>query len=243
MFVDESGCIAFGPGDDKYFIFAMILPKSGKELSRCIKNFNAYLIRNGWNPDVEVKASNIWHSPNNPKIPDTYKFKASREQVMKDALSNIAALDIKIEYLVVKLDTLKESLKRLPNTILYNFFGVQLLKQPLMFYDDVQLYIDKRSKEYHDLLKFDGYIETQIATCRAVKDKPKLALTIRHYSSKCSQGLTGSERANVDFAIRGIEAADFACWAVRSKFEKSDDRWIKLIEKKIGWKQTLYFKV
>jgi hypothetical protein len=241
IFVDESGCISFGPDDDKFFIFVMLSPKSGKELSKCIKNFNAHVIRKGWNPSVEIKASNVWHAPKNPDIPNAYAYKNDRETPMREVLARIGRLDLRIEYLVVKLDTVKASLRNVSNAILYNYFSWQLLKGPLSFWEDIELFIDKRSREYHHLFKFDGYIEGQAAICRAQKNRAKLNLTIHHYSSNSSDGLSGTERGRVDFGIRGIEAADFVCWAIRSKFENGDDQWFRLIEGKVRWTQHLYF--
>jgi hypothetical protein len=142
----------------------------------------------------------------------------------------------------IQLDTVKASLRNVHNAILYNYFSWQLLKGPLTFWQDVELFIDKRSREYHNLLKFDGYIEGQAAICRAQKNRPELNLTIHHYASNSSDGLSGTERGVVDFGIRGIEAADFVCWAVRSKFEKGKDRWFRLIEGKVRWTQHPYFK-
>ncbi len=59
LFLDESGTLAFGKGGTAFFVMAFVAPKSGKQLSKCIKNSNAHLMRNGWNPDVEIKASNV----------------------------------------------------------------------------------------------------------------------------------------------------------------------------------------
>lgn len=59
IFVDESGDLGFGCGT-KYFVLAFLAPLVGKKLSKAVKNFNAHLIRNGWNQAVEIKASNVW---------------------------------------------------------------------------------------------------------------------------------------------------------------------------------------
>ena len=63
VFMDESGSLGFGPGGTEYFVLAIISPESGSALNKCMKNFNAHLIANGWNPKVEIKASNVWNSP------------------------------------------------------------------------------------------------------------------------------------------------------------------------------------
>lgn len=76
--MDESGDLGFGCGT-AYFIVGFIAPASGKELSKAIKNFNAHLIRKGWNKAVEIKATNLWHAPKNPNIPSTYAYKNTPE--------------------------------------------------------------------------------------------------------------------------------------------------------------------
>ena len=53
VFMDESGDLGFGCGT-KYFVIAFVTPDIGKQLSKCVKNFNAHLIRNGWNKAVEI---------------------------------------------------------------------------------------------------------------------------------------------------------------------------------------------
>jgi hypothetical protein len=45
IFMDESGSIGFSAGGTTYFILAFAAPREGKKLSKCIKNFNAHLIR------------------------------------------------------------------------------------------------------------------------------------------------------------------------------------------------------
>lgn len=45
----------------------------------------------------------------------------------------------------------------------------------------------------------------------------------------------------MEYGVRGLEAADFVCWAIKKKYENNDDTWYSLIEKRIKWKQHLYF--
>jgi hypothetical protein len=242
LFLDESGALAFGKGGTAFFVMALVAPKSGKQLSKCIKNFNAHLIRRGWNPEVEIKASNIWHAAKNEKIPVGYAYKHKREEPMRFVLDRIAQIDLYVEYVVVRLDTISEHLRDVPNAILYNYFAWQLLKGPLCYFPEVTLFCDRRNREYHHLLKFDGYIEGQAAIERANKKKPPLKLHIEHCYWRSPLESSGPERVAAEFGVRGVEAADFVCWAIKSKFEDGKDAWLSLIEKKIRWFQHLYFQ-
>jgi hypothetical protein len=241
LFLDESGTLAFGTGGTAFFVMAFVAPKSGKQLNKCIKNFNAHLLRNGWNPEVEIKASNIWHAAKNEKIPVGYAYKQKREVPMQFVLDRIAQLDLYIEYVVVKLDTIKQHLREVQNAILYNFFAWQLLKGPLCYFPEVSLYCDRRNREYHHLLKFDGYIEAQAAIERANTDKAALKLQIEHCYWRSPREVSGAERVAAEFGVRGVEAADFVCWAIKSKYEDEKETWFSLVEKKVRWPQFLYF--
>jgi len=241
IFMDESGSIGFTPGGTNYFVLAFIAPKIGKTLSKCIKNINAHLIRSGWNKDVEIKASNIWHSPKNKDIPDSYKYKNDPSVPMEYILKEIARIDGYIEYAIVKLDTVSSGLRTAPNAILYNYFSWQLLKGALCYFKNVDLFADRRNCEYHNLMKFDGYIEGKAGIERAEKGLPPINLAICHYHSGSPTECKAEERAIVDFGVRGIQAADFVCWAIKWKFENGNDKWYSLIEKRIKWKQHLYF--
>jgi hypothetical protein len=238
--MDESGDLGFGVGS-KYLILAFISPESGKTLNKMMKNINAHLIRNGWNPDLEIKASNVWYSPSQDEQPPSYKYKNLREIPMEYILRSIADLDGYIEYTAIKLDTVSDGLKTAPSGILYNYFAWQLLKGPLCHFPVVSLYVDRRNREYHSLLKFDGYIEGQAGIARAERKRDPITLKICHYHSRSADDCKPEERGQVHFGVRGLQAVDFVCWAIKRKFENNENRWYSMIEKQIRWKQHLYF--
>jgi hypothetical protein len=60
IFMDESGDLGFGRGT-AHFILAFIAPEIGKTLNKRVKNFNAHLLRRGWNPAIEIKATRALH--------------------------------------------------------------------------------------------------------------------------------------------------------------------------------------
>jgi len=241
IFLDESGDLGFGTGSS-YFVVAFISPESGKALNKLVKNFNAHLITNGWNNNVEIKASNIWHCPSNSKIPAAFKYKNDPAIPLEFLYKAIAGIDCYIEYVVVKLDTVSDKLQTAPTAILYNYFALQLLKGPLCYFPAIELFVDRRNREYHNLLKFDGYIEGKIGIERAEKGLSPLNLKIHHYHENSSNECRSEERPLVEFGMRGIEAADFVCWAIKSRFERGQDKWYRLIEKRVRWKRHLYFE-
>lgn len=242
IFMDESGSIGFSTGSTAYFVLALTAPDSGKQLSKCIKNFNAHLIRNGWNPKVEIKASNVWHAPKNEDIPETYKYKRNPAVPMKHILAAIADIPGRVECALIKMDTLAPGLKKIPNCILYNYFSWHLLENSCCLHPAIELSVDRRNREYHDQLKFDGYIEGTAAVARANKSLPALNLKIHHlHWNSANDERKAEERPKVQFRVRGIEAADFICWAIKRKYENQDDQWFKIIEKLVKCKKCMFF--
>jgi hypothetical protein len=161
---------------------------------------------------------------------------------MEAILNSIAGIKGYIEYAVVKLDTVTPGLQTAPCAILYNYFSWLLLRGPLCYFPQIELFVDRRTREKHHLLKFDGYIEGKAGIERAERNKPPLQLAIRHYHADSVNEHKAEARAIVEYGVRGIEAADFVCWAIKKKFENGDDRWYKIIEPKIKWHQKLYFQ-
>lgn len=224
IFVDESGDLGFGVGSS-YFVIAFISPESGKKLNKEIKNFNAHLIKNGWNKDLEIKAASIWYAPKNTELTAAYKYKQQPHVPMEHILGRLGQLDCRIEFVLVKLDTVSDGLKLAPSAILYNRFSWQLLKGPLCYYPAVELFVDRRNCEYHNLLKYDGYLEGKVGVERAEKGKPAINLQICHYHAESAKEFKAEHRAKVEFGVRGLQAADFICWAIKRKFENNDGKW------------------
>lgn len=241
IFMDESGSIGFSAGGTAYFVLALAAPESGKQLNKCVKNINAHLIRNGWNKQVEIKASNVWHAPKNIEIPDSYIYKNDPATPMKYILEAICETPGHFECAVIKMDTLDPKVKNISNCILYNWFTWQLLQNPFCTYPAIELYVDRRNREYHDQLKFDGFIEGTCAMHRAKKSLPSLALHIKHLHWNSANECKPEDRQRAEFGVRGIEAADFICWAIKRKYENNDGQWFSIIEKKLKCKKCLYF--
>jgi hypothetical protein len=240
VFLDESGDLGF-TGGSTHFVIALLSPQSGSALSKVIKNFNAHLMGEGWNKSVEIKATNLFNCPRNRDIPATFAYKKNPEVPIQVILQRIAALQVEIDYAVVRLSTVYDYLKKLPDAILYNYFSLQVLTQRLSLYPAVTLWVDRRNREYHHQLHFDGYIETQIQLKRAETKKENMALTIKHIGPETLDATPLAGKAQIQFSLRGLEAVDFVCWAIKRGFENEDDRWRPLVAKKIRFKNHLYF--
>jgi hypothetical protein len=159
---------------------------------------------------------------------------------MGAALRAIAQVDGYIEFAVFKLDTVTTGLQTAPTAILYNYFSWLTLRGPLCYFPAVELFMDRRNKENHHNLKFDGYIEGKTGIERAEKGKNPLSLCIHHYHWGSPSEFKGQQRASVEYGVRGLEAVDFVCWAIKRKFENEDDTWYSIIESKVKWKRAYF---
>lgn len=240
VFLDESGDLGFD-GGSTHFVIATLSPASGSSLSKVAKNFNAYLIRAGWNKGVEIKATNVFNCPRNPAIPKSFNLKDNPESAIRGILERIAALQAEIDYAVVRLSTVYEHLRKLPDAILYNYFALQVLSPRLCRYPAVTLWVDRRNREYHHQLHFDGYIETQIQLKRAESKQERMILNIKHIGPDTLKATPTDGKSEIQFGLRGLEAVDFVCWAIKRRFENGDKRWMQLLEKRIRFRNHLYF--
>jgi len=240
IFLDETGDFGFGKGT-KYLIIAAISPESGKALNKKFKNFNAHLISNGWNKDVEIKAFHLWTSPTNADIPANYKYKSSPKQSIEFALSEIAAVDCHIEYIAVKLDGVPDAYQKMGTSELYKMYSWDLLKGLLCNHSKVHLCVDRRDRHRDSQMKFDGFLEGKVAAERAQRAMPPIELRISHLHSKAADGLKADARAEVEFFVRGLQAADFVCWAIKRQFENGDHSWAKKIEPRIKARYHIHF--
>ena len=136
-------------------------PESGKKLNKKIKNFNAHLIKNGWDSSVEIKAANLWHAPKNGNISAGYKYKNKAHEPIEFALSEIAAMDCYIEYIAVRLDGVAEGYKKVGTAELYKIYSWELLRSSLCRHPAIHLFVDRRDRHRDAQLKFDGFLEAK----------------------------------------------------------------------------------
>lgn len=84
----------------------------------------------------------------------------------------------------------------------------------------IEFIIDK-SKGKKEVTEFDEYVKRQL---QGRIDPDKTKLVIRHADS-C--------------VVHGLQAADSLCWAVFRKYERRDERWIKIISRILKY-ESLY---
>ena len=238
--MDETGDLGFGTGT-KHLIIAIISPESGKALNKKFKNFTAHLINAGWNKNLEVKAAHLWHAPKNAAVPATFKYKNDPAEPIQYALGMIAELDCHIEYVAIRLDGVPAAYRRMSNAELYKIFAWEVLKNALCTYPSVHLCVDRRERHRDGQLKFDGFVEGQISLERAKQNMAPLGLSISHLHSQAADGLKNDARAEVEYRIRGLQAADFVCWAIKRRLENGEAMWQNKIQPKIKAGYELYF--
>lgn len=240
IFMDETGDLGFGTGT-KYLIIAIISPESGTTLNKKFKNFSAHLVKAGWNDGIEIKAAALWHAPKNVAIGANYKYKNKPEEPIEYALEEIAKLDCFVEYLAVKLGGVPEAYRRMGNAELYKIFAWEVLRSSLCSFPSVHLCVDRRDRHRDGQMKFNGFIEGKTSDERAQHNLPPLNLKISHHHYHAAEALKAEARADVEFGIRGLQAADFVCWAIKRKFENDQEAWHKKIQPRIRAGYHLYF--
>ncbi len=127
-------------------------------------------------------------------------------------------------YFVVKKDRLRDNLRKAKYGIAYNYFAGLILCDIHDACDKdlpISLIVDRRNKETHGHMNFDGYIETKImADCEHNAD-----FTISHDDSNDKLGL---------------QAVDFIAWALFRHYEHSDPQFFNLFNKNVG-KRTCWY--
>ena len=83
--------------------------------------------------------------------------------------------------------------------------------------------VDKRNKETHQLMDFDGYLYTKVYTPSGIHP---MRLDVAHKFSHEEHGLL---------------AADFCAWAISRKYEHSDDTFLNIIQGRIERELKYYF--
>ena len=223
LYQDESGCLGFKAGSSKYYVVVILCSNEPKRISNVIRKFKGELVKVGWPKCIEIKAAYLFHSSCDARITDEYKYKNSPGEPIKTILRRLAACDIEIDTIVVKKEKISEDLRKLPNSILMNYFSGRVLIDRILKYDSVNLYVDMTNKQTHDSQHYDGYIKTGAYLTK----KRFFPLNIEHVNSNI---------------VRGVSAVDFLSWAVFRKYESKDNQYFKIIEHKISILKTYYFR-
>jgi len=222
FFLDESGELGFHPNSSRAFVIAVLRVENPKPLKRVIKSFNAKLLRHGWPQEVEVKAANVFGAPRSPAIPESFRCKHGPDPLLRGILAAIAASGAQLDVLAVNKGRINADLRQLPHGILYNYYAGQVLIDRIAAHDEVTLWVDKRNKELHSLLHFDGCIETEAF----LRKGGPMRLEIIHATAE---------------QVYGLAAADYVSWAAFRKYESGDTRFYRTIAGSITDEQAWFF--
>lgn len=223
IYQDESGCLGFKRGSSKYFVVALLCIEKSKHISNVIRKFKGKIIKAGWPKHIEIKANHLFYAPHNNQIPPTYQYKLNPSKPIKLILQAMLNCEIEIDAIVIKKDRINEDLRKIPPSILLNYFAGKVLIDRITRYDDVNLYVDRTSKETHDAQHFDGYIKTNAYLTR----KGFFPLNIEHADSN---------------VVRGVSAVDFLSWSIFRKYEYNDDQFFDIVKPRISVLKTFFFR-
>ncbi len=155
------------------------------------------------------------------KIKDLSEIKAnnSDDNIRNVVLNKLANSDCEFHIIVVDKKQVKDYLFDKKDK-LYNFIAGILIQHAQVGYDEINIVIDKKYRSSLIRNDFDEYI-------RNYKVKWNAKIKIEHLES--GQNL-------------GLQAVDFVAWATHRKLNTEDDKFYKIIEKKITnfirlWKQ------
>ena len=146
------------------------------------------------------------------KIKDLSEIKAnnSDDAVRNFVLNKLASADCEFHIIAVDKLQVKDYLFE-KKSKLYNYIAGILIQHVQIGYDDIKIIIDKKDRSSLLRNDFDEYIKNY-------KIKWNAKITIEHLES--NQNL-------------GLQAVDFIAWAVHRKLNTVDDKFYKIIERKI----------
>lgn len=226
IYLDESGEFGFHPESTKICVIALLATEKPKTITNLIRKFNGEVIKAGWPRNIEIKASTLYRARWDLRIPKTFQYKKDTKPLIVKILRKLAKQNIVIDAIIVNKEKINKELRETPYGILYNYYAGRILIPRAIKAEKVHIFIDKRNKEEHNLLHFDGYIETNIYKKAIEKGRTIRNLEIKHVFSH---------------EQKGIQAVDYLCWSIFRYYEHKDYGFYKIIKDKISNKQRWYF--
>ncbi|MBI2652074.1 DUF3800 domain-containing protein [Candidatus Woesearchaeota archaeon] len=146
------------------------------------------------------------------KIKGLSEIKAnnSDDEIRNIILNKLANAECEFHIIVVDKSQVKDYLFDKKDK-LYNYIAGILVEHAQVGYDYIKLVIDKKYRSSLLRTDFDDYVKN-------FKVKWNAKLSIEHLESNENLGL---------------QAVDFVAWAVHRKYNTSDDKFYKIIEKRI----------
>lgn len=220
LYMDESGELGTKENSSKHLLITVISTTKPKALKKRIWKQKARLYAAGWPKKIEIKGTSLWGADHIPGIPAAIAER--RLDHLNSMIESIVAGPVKVHYSIARKAGLKAHLLNAPYGIAYNFLaGTLLVRAYPHFNGPISLMVDQRSKETHNKVKFDGYVETRLFTDREHEDH----LEIFHCES------------HEEF---GLEAVDFMSWGLFRWFEHGDRQFADLIAPAVGYIDAWY---
>ena len=215
MFLDESGEFGFEAGSSQYMLIAILSTDKPKLLKNVMRKEKKALHDMGWPRDIEVKGSALFSCHRNPAIPAS--IRDNRVGLADSIVRRILSTGATPHYFVVKKARIQSHLRKAPYGIAYNYFTGQLLCKIHNgnMTHPITLIVDRRNKETHAHMPFDGYIQTKvISECSHEHD-----FIIQHEDSE---------------KWLGLQAVDFISWGLFRHYEHQDSQFRQLIRPAVG---------
>lgn len=221
LFLDESGEFGFQDGSSKHLLLAILETDDPKRLKNVIRKEKKALHDLGWPRNLEIKGTSLWKCSRNKAVPKV--ISQNRDAHLSRIVERILSCGARPHYFVVRKSALKESLKKAPYGIAYNYFAGNILCKihAKKFQFPVTLVVDRRNKETHANMPFNDYITTRMITdC-----DHEHGFSIRHEESH---------------EWLGLQAVDFIAWGLFRFYEHGDSTFKNLIAPNVGIREAWY---
>lgn len=201
VFIDESGDLGFKNNSSKFFVITILATEDYLGIKRCVKKIRKRKLKKRIKEPPEIKANN------------------STKEIRIMILTDLANLRIEIHCIILKKENVYEYLKS-KKEVLYNYVCGLILTDILPFISpkEIQIIIDKRSKNRFIRENFDKYVLSKLNS----KNKK---IVISHFESRNEEGL---------------QAVDFISWSIFRKYEMDDTFYCSIVQNKIETERRLF---
>ncbi len=224
IFLDESGEFGFEAGSSTHLLIALLETENSKRLKNVMRKEKKRLHDLGWPRDIEIKGTALYGCQHEPRIPQ--QIADNRVAHLTRIVNRILDADATPHYTIIRKDRLTRNLQQAPYGIAYNYFAGNLLCKVHngALQCPVTLVVDRRNKETHAHMPFDGYVSTRIITdCNH-----EHSFEIRHEDSR-------------DWL--GLQAVDFISWGLFRAYEHQDRQFYDLIRPNVRIDDCWYAQV
>jgi hypothetical protein len=221
LFLDESGEFGFEDGSSTHLLIAILETDNAKHLKNVMRKEKKRLHDLGWPPAIEIKGTHLYGCHRMAGMPA--EIVESRHDHAARIITKIAGCGVRPHYSIVRKGALKPHLRNAPYGIAYNYFAGNVICKLHngRLNCPVTLVVDRRNKETHAHMPFDGYVTTRVISDCSHEHE----FTIRHEDSR-------------DWL--GLQAVDFISWGLFRHYEHGDSRYRDLIRPTVGIRDSWY---